>query len=176
MSVVDYELKEDDVVAFGVVGFRASPVFARTVRRSIGIRCLLSVLIWALLMLTSSMKWLAWFFLLVGPTATVLLGPKNHLAAYAGHSPSATSRGEESCTSRPAVPGTSRGRGQAQSPAERIQGGMAFRRKTPGEYQPSWNFHRGQSGFCRAASRIFLAPGGGRLSWPGGNACRAEVC
>ena len=76
MDVVEFDLQEDDAVAFGIVNLRVSPAYPKMLKVIIGLGCGLIVLLWALLLLVSRESWVGWFLLILGLPTMLLLVPK----------------------------------------------------------------------------------------------------
>src|SRR4029077_17697072 len=75
VNAIEFELNEDDLVAFGVVSLRASPQFAKTLKAVIGLACLFVVVMAVLLLLVGQEKWPAWLLLGLGIPSLVLVTP-----------------------------------------------------------------------------------------------------
>lgn len=75
MRSVEYTLEEDDLVAFGMLSLRVSPVFHRAVKRMVAFGCLLVAVCAVLLMLTGRERWPAATLLIVGLPMVLTLTP-----------------------------------------------------------------------------------------------------
>lgn len=73
MSSLDYDISEDDIVAFGMAGLRASRPFRRLLWILVGLGCAVIALLWLLLLLVGRESWPAWFLLVVGIPSMLLL-------------------------------------------------------------------------------------------------------